>query len=164
MLIACASKPASLCFGDCLRTLGCSEEESTHRWPEQPINNLERAIAPSGKALWCRYASGSDVWLGAKLGGLAAGAPRIDQPANLMHGIQTTADHEFKRGDATEDLVPILKFDPMIGQIVSVANVQPLVDPDEITDLEQAFLGEELRSWVEPELFDWYFSSERKQF
>jgi hypothetical protein len=101
---------------------------------------------------------------GSQVGGLVAGAPRIDQPANLMHSIQTSVDHEFKRGDAAEDLIPIPKLDPMVGQIVSVANVQPFVDPDEITDPEHAFLSAELRSWVEFELFDWCFTFERKQF
>jgi hypothetical protein len=45
-------------------------------------------------------------------------------------------------------------LDPAVGQIVSVANVQPLVYSDEITDPEHAFLSEELRNWVEFELFD----------
>jgi len=69
-----------------------------------------------------------------QVGKLVTSAPRIDQPANQMHGIQTAADHKFKRRNAAKDSIPVPKLDPLVGQIVSVANVQPLVDPNEITD------------------------------
>ena len=45
-----------------------------------------------------------------------------------------------------------------------MANVQSLVDSDEVTDPQHAFLSEELRSWVESELFDTRPNFEPKQF
>jgi hypothetical protein len=43
-----------------------------------------------------------------------SGQPRIDQPANLMHGIRTTMNHEFKRRDARENSVSIRQLDPFL--------------------------------------------------
>jgi hypothetical protein len=51
----------------------------------------------------------------------------------------------------------------LVGQIISVANVQLLVNPNEIADPEQTFLSKELRGRVDSELFDWRFTVECKQ-